>query len=255
MDLYVCKDSNVKSLVSTRNSGGELVFDNIVEVDTVSQNRLLKDAVENSDPDRFTVIMYNNLVSVLEPTQITDFICDVASDIQFDIFYLVRYGDDCRAHDDFHTIKNISVMKVLHAHGIEALIISPSGKQFLTGKLTEKDGRGLDFILNALCPKMNNYSSFPTILNVDLNNRANDYELIKGVLCREAVQSLRPPKLTQKNTSTLNLFWFILVIVFIFCVAAMVLSLSDKKVVEKQPDENTPVLPFDPMGNLIPNKK
>lgn len=255
MDLYVCKDSNVKSLVSIGNSDGELVFDNIVEIDTVSQNKLLKEAVENSDPDKFSVIMYNNLVSVLEPTQITDFICDVASNIRFDIFYLVRYGDDCRAHDDFHTIKNISVMHVLHAHGIEALIISPSGKQFLTGKLKEQDGRGLDHILYALCPKMNNYSSFPTILNVDLNKRTNDYELVKGVVCREVVHSLRPPRLTQKNTSTMNLFWFILVIVFIFCVAAMVLSMSDKKAANKPPDENMPVLPYDPVGDLIPNKK
>jgi len=255
MDLFICKGTQTQGLISTENSRGELVFDNIVEVDTISQNTLLKEAVEKSDQDKYSVILYSNLVSILTPIQITDFICDISSNINFDIFYLVRYGDDCRVHDDFHTIRSISVMKVLHAHGIEALIISPSGKEFLNGKLMERDGRGLDYTLNALCPKMNNYSSFPTIYNIDLNKRINDYELIKGVVCREVVHSLRPPRLTQKNTSSLNLFWFILVIVFIFCIAGAILTLVDDKSKTKVVDENMPVLPYDPVGELIPNKK
>lgn len=250
IDLFVCKGTNTKSLISMTNSDGIRIINEIIEVNVVSQNELFKEAVENSDLDKFSIVLYSNIMSILEPDKVTDFICDIIQNIKFDIFYLTRYGDDCRSHEDFHTIKKISVMKVLHAHGIEAMIISPSGKEFLNGKLIKKDGRGLDYVLNALGEKMSNYSSYPLIYNVDLTKRTNDYELIKGVVCREVVHSIRPPLLTQKNTTSLNLFWFILVIIFIFCIAGGVLTLTDKKNSTNSYEDKTIIFPYDISGKL-----
>lgn len=251
MELFICKGTNITNKISLENSSGEICIDEVIEVDTVSQNELFKHAVKNSDQNKYSIVLYTNIVTVLDPHQVTDFISHIVKNLTFDIFYLTRYSDDCRAHDDFHTYKNVSIMKVSHAHGIEAMIISPSGKDILSEKLTEKDGRGIDYILSAMCPTMKSYSSFPLVFNVDLSQRKNDYELVKGVLCREAAQSLRPPSLTQKNTSSLNLFWFILVLIFIFCIAGALLTLSEEKKNAPQVDNNSHVVinsPYNPTG-------
>lgn len=252
MDLFICKGTDVKNKISLENSAGERCIDEIIEIDTISQNELFKNAVTKSDQSKYSIVLYTNVITVLDPHQVTDFIDHIVKNLDFDVFYLTRYSDDCRAHDDFHTYKNVSIMRVKHPHGIEAMIISPKGKHVLSDKLVEKDGRGLDYILNGMGPIMNNYSSFPLVFNIDLNQRNNDYELVKGVLCSESVHSLRPPSLTQKNTSSLNLFWFVLVLVFIFCIAGALITLTDEK---KKPGENDipPILsggPYNPTGEI-----
>lgn len=236
MELFVLRKTDVKKLISLDDKNGDVFIDDVYEINTKSQDTLLKMAMEKSDPDKFTIVLYCNLVSILTPQEVTNYIKEITDTIDFDVFYLNRYADECRAHDDFKKINNITTMKVKSPHGIDALILSPSGKFLLQGKLKNQDDRSVDIVLNSLSPSMNNYSSWPLIYNFNMEKRTNAYELIKCVPCRESAHSLRPPSLTQKNTSSLNLFWFIMVLIFIFCIIGALFTLMDKEEGEDKND-------------------
>jgi hypothetical protein len=249
MELVVCKGANVSKIISEYDSCGRRVFDDVINVNTISENELFSHAVLKTDPDKYSVVLYGNIVTILEPEQVTDLISDFCRRLTFDVFYLARYGDEYASHEDFREIKTVTTMRVFHAHGIEALIISPSGKKTLENKLTLRDGRGYDYLLNALCPKMTNYSCFPLVFNFDLRKRRSEHELIKGILCRESIKELKPPKLTPKNTSSTNTIWFILVLIFIFCLAMFAITLTDDRTFTFANDVVlNPVLPYDPRG-------
>lgn len=230
MELFICRGTNVRSKISSEDKNGNVVITDIYEVNTKSQDTLLRCAVEDSDPTKFSIVLHYSMVSILSPDQVTEYIKNIVDKISFDVFYLSRYADECREHDDFNILDEISTMRVYHPHGVEALILSPIGKQKLRGNFKMIDGRGTDYILNSLGPKMENYSCWPLVYNFDMSKRTNAYDLIKTVVCRESAHSLRPPSLTQKNTSSMNLFWFIMVLIFIFCVAgAFLMTTLDEK--------------------------
>lgn len=252
MELYINVDVNIRNKISLNNSLGKTIIDEIIEINTVSQNELLKKSITNSDPEKYTIVLFSSIMTLLEPEQVTDYIEKIVNNINFDVFYLLRYSDDIRGHDEFKKIGNIETMKITSPHGIEALILSPNGKNILRDKLDFNEGRSLDYVMNAMCTKMNCYSSDPCIFSFDMKKRRNDYELVKGVLFTEAVHSIKPPSLTRKNTSSTNLFWFILVLVFILCAAGAMISLTDNKKGDETNSKNELIIqtPYNPTGEM-----
>lgn len=227
-EVYISKKSEAFKLIYGRSTSGKISIDDIFQLDVSSADELLLKALEVSNPNKTLIVIYDNVISLLEPTQILDALEYFTSNVDYDIFYLTRYGDLCEPHTDFKKYKSIDFMKVLSPHGIESLMISPSGKTKINGKLNSIHGRGADFILNSMSGIMNNYSAYPTIFNIDLTKRINNNDLAKATVCKEAFYIAKPPKLSTRNTSATNLFWFILVILFIFFLASLAMSFSDK---------------------------
>lgn len=253
MELYINVDFNELNKISLTNSKHDEIIEEVVQINTVSQNELLKNAILRSDPEKYTIVLFSSIITLLNPEQVTDYVEQIVKNIEFDVFYLMKYSDDIKGHDDFKILGNIQTMKVTSPHGIEALILSPNGKLLLKDNLETKDGRGIDYVMNAMCSKMKCYSSDPCIFNFDLKKRKNDYELMKGVSYTEAIHSMKPPVLTKKNTSQTNIYWFILVIIFIIFIAGALVTLTDDKKTNDSKPGQDPLLihtPYNPTGQI-----
>lgn len=245
IEVFTCKNSKTYRTIHDSSLSGNLTIDRVARLDVANSDELLIESLKQSDPDKTLIVFYNDLKTSLESTQILDYLEHFIDNVEtYDVFYLSRYSDDCRMHTDFHPYKHIDYFKVVSPHGIEGLMISPAGKQKLIGKLKPSNGRGVDFMLNAMSAKMSNYSSFPLIYHVDMTTIHDDSERIKGVLCRENLGALKPPRLTARNGSLINFLWFIFVLILIFCFGASCLSVPEQKVDPKIDTGITPELPF-----------
>lgn len=227
-EVCIRRKSNSHKMICGTSTSGKITIDSVIQLDVNSEDNLLTNGLEISNPNKSLIVINDNTKTLLEPTQILDTIEFLLDNIDFDIFYLTRYMDECSAHTDFKTFKSVEFMKVFSPHGIEGLIISPEGKRKIYGRLNSVHGRGSDFILNSMSEKMNNYSSFPPLFNIDLSKRISDSELVKSSICKEAFNTLKPPKLSQRNKSMINFFWFIFFIALLFFLSLVILSHSNE---------------------------
>lgn len=215
MELFICEGSNIKNKINILNSSDQVVIDQIYEIKCDNEEELVKSAIKMSNKDKYSIVLYSNVITLLKSTQITDYIEYICDNINFDIFFLTRYFDKLQAHSDMSVLDgDIEIMKVKNCHGIEGIIISPSGKEFLINKF-EVDLRGIDLIISNSEDLMNNYSTFPTLFNIK-TKLDDSNKIIKHILYREAFNSAKPPKLTKKQSRTGTTIWFIFFIL-LFC--------------------------------------
>lgn len=219
LDVFTIKNSESVSLLAGESSSGKLKIDSVDVIDVKTADELFLESLMRSDPDKFTLIIYDGLVSGMNSKQILDHIEYVFEKITFDVFYLFKYADDSTTHTDFTEHNGVKFMKVSSAHGIDALILSPSGKDILKEKLRPVSGKGVDFSLNALGPVMNNYSSQPTFFEIDITKITEDSDYVKTVAYRNAFNKSKPPRLSKRNSTMLNTFWFILIVIVILIIA------------------------------------
>lgn len=251
-EVFIRKNSDSFKLIYGRSTSGRISTDDMKQLDVNSADELLLKALEISDPNKTMIILNSNVITLLDPIALLDTLEYFIDNVTYDIFYLTRYADVCKSHTDFRKYKSVDFMKVFSPHGIESIMISPSGKQKINGKLKSVHGRGADFILNAMSEHMNNYSSYPTLMNIDLTKRSDDSELVKGNICKEAYHAVKPAKISSRNTSVTNLFWFILVLLFIFFLASLAMTASSKQkdIDNIINDSKTGIGPNDGTGDL-----
>lgn len=245
IEVYTCTKSNAFRSIYGNSTNGNVSIDSIERLAVPNSDELLIQSLKQSDPEKTLIVLYGNLKTSLEAPKILDCLDYFINHVgEYDVFFLSRYLDDCRLHTDFHTRGYIDYFKVGSPNGIEALMISPAGKTKLIGKLKPSNGRGVNFMLNAMSAKMSNYSSFPLIYHVDVSKEDSDSERIKSITCREKVELIKPPKSSTRNSSILNFLWFILVLIFLLWFGLFCTSESKPKVNPKVDADTTSNVPI-----------
>jgi hypothetical protein len=238
VDVFINEKSNADKFIIGKSSSGKINVNSIKRNPTqLSQDDLIRKVIKTSEDDKFLIVLGDNLKCLFEPKKLLDAIEYAIENIKFDLFYLSYNNDECKLQTDFRENDGVDFMKVKSAHGIDALIISPSGKEKIKNNLDVVHGRGVDYILNAMSGKiLNSYSSFPTLFVPNYIKRTDDTELSKQSLCREVIYAKKPAKLSSRNTSAANVFWFIFVIIVILFFTVISFGIS-KTAKNSQNDE------------------
>jgi hypothetical protein len=231
------KSENYKMFYGGSTSG-RTVEAKIERIDVKSRDQLIANAMLRAPKDSYILCAYGPLQTTMSKKDIFDALEEVIEKIvDFDVFYLTIYSDDCPLRTDIYDYKDMSFERTLSPHGTECILISPQGASKILNTIKGNEGRGFDFYLNAAAEKMMLYTSSPPMIMVDNSKRSKDTELIKSSVCREVITAQNPLKLTQAYNGNMNLCWFFIIIVFILFIAAMVLSF-DKDLKSESPRSN-----------------
>lgn len=179
-----------------------------------NEDDLMLLSLKNSNPDKYLIILYGKLSTELNKEEFLKGARNVIENINFDVFFMSRYLDDSKRVESISENGDNSLVRVFSPHGIEALIVSPSGKEKLTPILKKTHGRGIDFVLNAYCEKINCYSTKKPMISVIVpeNN-------IKRILYRDHTELKNKPEYMGSKSDIFDVFWFIYFIILLICLA------------------------------------
>lgn len=226
-NIYVFSDSTSENykMFYGGSTSGRTVEAKIERIEVKSRDQLIANAMLRAPRDSYILCAYGPLQTTMGKKEIFDALEHVIEQIvDFDVFYLTIYSDDCPLRTDISDYENMTFERSLSPHGTECILISPQGVNKILNNIKGREGRGFDFYLNAAAEKMMLYTSSPPMIMVDSSKRSKDTELVKSSVCREVISAEKPLKLTQAYNGNMNLCWFFIIIVFILFVAAMVLS-------------------------------
>lgn len=253
LEIFVCKNSNSLKHIYGNSSSGDTRITKITEIDIEDRDILFHDALFNSSDDLNTIVLFNDMETVLSPTTIMNYLEKILALEELDLFYLYKTCDVNSLQTNVTKIDNIYINKLISPHGIEGLILTPKGKKILRSVLELKNGRSYDFALNAYCEKLNAYSSNPLFFIKKGPKKLDNVE------DREKSPLVGKPKGHTRNKSMSNFIWFLMSVVIIIVVAVMLLSGSEKITHMYDHDEEndfnkvdkgTGIGPFDPTGDL-----
>uniref|UniRef100_A0A6C0BE01 Uncharacterized protein n=1 Tax=viral metagenome TaxID=1070528 RepID=A0A6C0BE01_9ZZZZ len=253
-------DKHQNQLLFYGKSTSEMTSDaKIIPVSVNSRDELIAYAIKTAPKDSYILCAYGALLTALTSKSIYDALEYVISNIEFDAFYLTLYGDSCSFSSDEHTYDFMTIRRSISPHGTECILFSPEGVNKIVNTFDDHDGRGFDYHLNNRGEKMLLYTSFPPLINVDLNKRDKDTQLVKGTICRENINLERPIEISKRYNGNMNLFWFFLVVIFILFISAMLISFGPKNSsnltptttsVDKKKTAGVPMGKQDPTGDL-----
>ena len=115
-----------------------------------SQERwLVKTALTESAtrfPDAHTLIVKENSVTTNSGEEMASYIAALVSDERsrsWDICYLCKWMDACEQYTDKRALPGsmMMVVRTPSPHGVQALLVSPQGRDFLLGKKTMSNGK------------------------------------------------------------------------------------------------------------------
>ena len=215
------------------------------------EDKFVYDSLNSSDPNQYTLICLDKLITLCTTNQIYNHLEYVIENINFDIFYLTSWCDRCDLYTDIHEINNCKIVKTFSPHGMACLLFSPNGRKIFLNEIKPSNDRSLDFILNSNNKNFNMYTSLPSLVEFDILNRESDLEFVKLCKVREVPSYIRPIEVSRRNTTTLNVFWFILILILIICIAAILLSLNSGNRSNTTKDLLYPYYPYNIEGNLI----
>ena len=242
-------------------SSSELTSDaRIIPVAVTNRDDLIAHAIKTAPKNSYILCAYGPLATCLTPQGIYDTLEFTISNIEFDVFYLTLYGDNCNFSSDDYSYESMTIRRSISPHGTECILISPEGVDKIINSFDDVDGRGFDYYLNNRGETMSLYTSFPPIINVDVSKRNSDTQLVKSTICRENINSEQPIEITKRYNGNMNLFWFFLIVIFVLFIATMLISFGSKDVQDTKnkfisdPIVKNPVgVPMgkqDPTGNL-----
>lgn len=215
LDLFVPAYFKWENYICKKDEFGRDVIININEFHEECQDSVLFHAVNSCNGDRDIIILGEEIKPNLSPENITNILNKILQNIPYDIFYLSRYADLKKEHENHQEINGIKTMRVKSPHGIEALVISKNCIPFLRRVLRGYHGRGLDFTLNSLCKTLKAYSTEnPLYSYVKIEKKA-----FKLKLYRDPEIINKNPKVNVRNQSLLNIFWFFFALIVIIFIA------------------------------------
>lgn len=216
------------------------------------QDKFIYESLKYANEHEYTLICLDKLVSLCDSRQVYDYLEYIIENINFDIFYLANWADRCDLYSDIHEVDNFKIVKTLSPHGTSCLLFSPSGRELFLKHVKNTTRHTIDTILNTNNHLFRTYTSLPCIVEFDILKRNSDLEFVKVCKAREVPSTIHPIGITRRNTSTLNVFWFILVLIIIICVAALLLTLSPQSYTDIINEKLVyPYFPYDPTGNII----
>lgn len=225
-DIYVFTDNKSinERIFTGRSNSGKTGSISVTKLEVKSRDELISNAMLLAPENSTILVAYGPLTTSMQVKEIYDAIEFLVDNIDYEIFYLTNYSDNCKLRSDDHSYNQMLFQRSVSPHGTECILISPKGVNKILDLIKGDDGRGYDFYLNSSAEKMLLYVSSPPMMFVDLNKRQTDLQLIKGSICREMISAEKPLELTKKYTGNMNLFWFFLIVVFILFIAAMIIS-------------------------------
>ena len=217
-----------------------------------SEDKFIYESLKNADPNEYTLVCLDKLNTLCSARKLYDYLEYTIDNIIFDIFYLSVWADRCDKYTDIHEVENCKIVKTFSPHGTACLLFSPSGRKIFLENIIPSPNISIDFTLNSKCSIFKSYTSLPALVEFDCLSIKGDKkrEMIKMSRYREDPYDLRPIEVTRRNTSTLNVFWFILIVIIIICVAGILLSINtNKNYLDKK--LSYPAYPYDIEGTLI----
>lgn len=225
LEVVACKNSNSLEYIYGSSISKKTAITKIDLYDVNHPEELFAKALFFTDVDKYTIVLYDDLVSNFTPSQLLTYVEEILENKELDIFYLYKYCDSTLINKKVNSIMQVDIMKVYSPHGVEGLILTPKGKKILRNVIKQDNGRGYDFALNAYCPKIEAYSSNPTLLFTKEKS-------IKSIKSRdERIKSATPH---CRNQNLGNLLWFIAcMFVLIALVIILIKNIEDVENAEK----------------------
>ena len=156
---------------------------------------------------------------------------------------MTSWADRVDLYSDIHELNNCKIVKTYSPHGTSCLLFSPAGRRNFLNRIKPCNYRSLDFVLHENIKCFDSYTSLPSLFEFDITCRESDLEFVKLSKCREIPSYVRPLEISRRNTTTLNVFWFILILIIILCVASILLSFNKGSSGGKK--LNYPYFPYD----------
>ena len=250
VEICVCSNSNSIKYIYGKSKSGNTRITKLLTVNQEDPDILFHEGLFNSSENKSTIILFNDMKSVLSPTYIMTLIEEFLKIEDMDILYLHKCCDVPSINEKCPDIDGVPVERVISPHGIKALLITPNGKAILRNVIKLDNGRGYDFALNAYCEKIRAYSTTPCIFYSD------DNDVFDDINDREKIETTIPAPYHSRNKSTCNLLWFIFVVIIVLIAATMLLG--DTKEVDGVYDPDIPLYvdhgsglgPFDGTGDM-----
>lgn len=206
IEVIACENSNSLKYLHGKSSSGNTLISNVITCSVDNPDDLFKFSVENWCSDKPTIILYNDLASLLTPSQILTYLENILEIEDVDIFYLNKYCDSEFMNQKVRNVGTVSLVRVESPHGIDGLLVMPHCKQLISNNVTKDNGRNYDFSLNCYCSKLNAFGTNPSML------RHCGKEELKKVEFRD--RKLKRAKLHEKNKSIFNVIYFTFVLIF-----------------------------------------
>lgn len=243
ISVFVDSKSKNEKLFFSKSETEMTYASSILPVDCSSDDDLIKKSfktiIENDNQGSYVLCAYGPLSTALSSSAIYDILEYVITNVDFDVYYLTLYGDECRLASDVHDLENgFVVRRSMSPHGIECVLFSPEGFDKIVDKYKEFHGRGLDYFLNNKADRMLIYSSFPPLINVDVSKSDSETQLIKTTICRENIESARPIDCSKRYNGNMNLFWFFLIIVFMIFIVSILVTFGSPLETESQVNQS-----------------
>ena len=243
---------------STKNTTGNITLRKHRHKKPTEKDRdqYLFETLKCAPQDDYTLICLDKMITHCNPTQLYDCLEYAICHICFDIFYLASWADRCDLYSDFHEICHYKIVKTQSPHGTSCLLFSPAGRKKFLDTVQLIPGKTIDLCLNPQLGKFSVYSTTPSLIEFDITQRETDLEYIKVCKCREVPESVRPVEICRRNTTTLNLLWFVLILIIIICITGILLSYADKTVKLENYSPSNLVYPiniqppYNPLGDL-----
>jgi hypothetical protein len=191
------------------------------------RDNFLISSLKQADSNGYTLICMDKMISSCSSEQIYNCVEYCIQNICFDILYLSSWMDRGDMYDDIHDYCGYKIVKTISSHGTACLLFSPQGRRIFLENVLLVEGKSIDMCLEPQLYKFKAYTTNPSIINFNILERENDLEYCKVSKCREVPNSVRPVEITRRNTSTLNLLWFILVLIIIICITCILLSYAE----------------------------
>lgn len=253
--IYVYVDkNNFNENIFHGKSSSEITFAiQIIKVDVKSKDNLISYALANTPENCYILCAYDSLVTSCSSEYIYNTLEFAISKIEFDVFYLTLYADNCLLCNDEYSYENLTIRRSISPHGTECILISPNGVNKILNEFEFCDGRGIDFYLNNRGETMMLYSSYPPLIFIDISKRDSDLQLIKSSICRENINRIKP-KCKDKKKGNMNLFWFFLILFTIVLISILTVNFRHSCINGRAKENNIDIEIHKKNENLLENK-
>jgi len=224
IEIFCCVNSNSVNYFYGQSSSGRTRVTKISTFDCKHEDELFQHFLESENTSNYSLICYNDICTTLTPGQIMNFIENIISMDNMEIFYLYKYCDSSYINTEVCRMSNYVITKVISPHGLECLLISPSCKEKLKKVIRQDNGLGLNFALNAYCEKLNAFSSFPNLVKYN-----SDFVACENPKCKKCTNETKRKKFKERqyrdisviepnrhcrNEGLMNIIWFITMMIF-----------------------------------------
>lgn len=183
--------------------------------------------LETSTSDTFLIYVRSTTVSAVPANNLIKLIYDlclgwmessVDDKEHFDIFYLAKWADRCDQYKIIGTAFNNSVnlVETVNAHGLQSVLISPSGASKIRGSLSKPIAYPVSMALTQLISTDILYAltTTPSVMSFDTASATSSADYVKSHECADIPRGAERP--TPQGS---NLSLFIFIIIFLIVVA------------------------------------